>query len=165
MGPTGIGIAPRLHARKVVVMFKQILKTENDFAALVLRLLLGIVMFPHGAQKLLGWFGGGGYQGTMQGLSQGLGIPGFFVFLAIVAEFFGAIGLIVGLLGRIAAFGIACVMVVAVFTVHAVNGFFMNWQGTAAGEGFEYHLLAIAIAIALMIRGSGALSLDRAISK
>jgi putative oxidoreductase len=146
-------------------MFKQILKTENDYVALVLRVLLAIVFFPHGAQKMLGWFGGGGFQGTMQGMSQNMGIPSFFVFLVIVAEFFGPIGLLIGLLGRIAAFGIGCVMVVAVFMVHVHNGFFMNWYGTASGEGFEYHILALAIVLAVMIRGSGAMSIDRAISK
>jgi putative oxidoreductase len=91
-------------------------------------------------------------------------IPAIFAFLAICAEFLGGIGLIVGTLGRIAAFGIACNMVVALLLVHAQFGFFMNWTGQQKGEGIEYHLLAIAIAIVLMIKGSGAFSVDRALA-
>jgi putative oxidoreductase len=88
-----------------------------------------------------------------------------FAFLAIAAEFFGAIGLILGLLGRVAAFGIACNMAVAIVKVHAVNGFFMNWGGQQKGEGFEFHVLVLAIAAAIMIAGSGAWSVDRVLSK
>ena len=97
--------------------------------------------------------------------TQQLHIPAPFAFLAIAAEFFGGLGLIVGLLGRVAAFGIGATMVVAVFMAHLSNGFFMNWNGTASGEGFEYHLLAVAMATAIMIKGSGALSLDRALAR
>jgi putative oxidoreductase len=88
-----------------------------------------------------------------------------FAFLAISAEFFGGIGLIVGLLTRIAAFGIAIEMLVAVFMIHVHNGFFMNWSGTQKGEGYEYHLLAIVIALVLVVRGAGAISADRALAK
>ena len=137
--------------------------TRTDFAALVARVALGAVMFPHGAQKLLGWFGGYGYSATMQYFAQ-QGFPAALSFLAIVAEFFGAIGLIIGFLGRIAAFGIGCVMAVAVATVHYQVGFFMNWGGTQKGEGFEYHILALALALVVIIKGSGALSVDRALS-
>ncbi len=145
-------------------MFKRILKTDDDLTGLILRLLLGIVFFPHGAQKLLGWFGGYGFTGTM-GFFTGSGIPWVFAFLAIAAEFFGALGLITGLLTRVAAFGIGCVMVVATLTVHLQNGFFMNWAGNQKGEGFEYHLLALAIVVALLIKGGGKLSADRALSE
>ncbi len=100
----------------------------------------------------------------MEFFTTQMGIPWIFALLAIVAEFFGALGLISGLLTRVAAFGIACVMAVAV-TMHWSNGFFMNWYGTQQGEGFEYHLLAIAIAVALMIKGGGAWSIDRAWAK
>ena len=145
-------------------MFRRLIWTTDDFALTVLRLVLGIVFFAHGAQKMLGWFGGYGFTGTM-GFFTGQGIPAPLVFLAIVAEFFGSMGLIVGLLGRVAAFGIFCNMVVAILTVHMSNGFFMNWFGKQAGEGFEYHLLAIGLAVAIMIGGSGAASIDRALTR
>ncbi len=143
---------------------KLILQTSNDCPLAVVRITLGAVMFAHGAQKMLGWFGGNGFSGTM-GFFTHMGIPAVFAFLAIAAEFFGGIGLILGLLGRVAAFGILCNMLVAVFMVHASNGFFMNWSGQKKGEGFEYHLLAIAMAVAVMIGGSGAISLDRLIAR
>ena len=115
---------------------------------------------------MLGWFGGYGFHGTMGFFTGAMHIPAVFAFLAIIAEFFGALGLITGLLGRVAAFGIFCVMAVAVAMIHAHVGFFMNWNGvTPPAEGFEYHLLAMAMAVAVMIKGSGALSLDRMISK
>jgi putative oxidoreductase len=136
--------------------------TSNDPVLTWLRLMLGIVFFPHGAQKMLGWFGGHGFSATMGGMEK-VGIPAFFVFLAICAEFFGSLGLISGLLTRVAAFGIGVNMVVAILMVHARNGFFMNWAGNQRGEGFEYHLLALAIAAALVIRGGGAASIDRLI--
>lgn len=138
-------------------------KTSDSTAPLIARLTLGIVMFPHGAQKMLGWFGGHGFSGTM-GFFTHQGIPAPLAFLAIAAEFLGGLGLILGFLSRIAAFGVLCNMVVAVLTVHLHNGFFMNWAGTNKGEGFEYHLLAIAMALAVMIGGAGAPSVDRALS-
>ncbi len=130
----------------------------------MLRLALGLALFPHGAQKLLGWFGGPGFEGAM-GHFASLGIPAVFGLLAVIAEFFGSLGLIVGLLGRVAAFGVACVMVVAAALQHLRHGFFMNWTGQQAGEGFEYHVLAVGIALAIMITGSGALSVDEALSR
>ena len=146
-------------------MIKKLLSTDNDSASLVLRLLLGIVFFPHGAQKVFGWFGGQGFGGTMESFTTKMGIPAFLAFLAILAESGGALALISGLLTRVAAFGIACNMVVAMFTVHLPNGFFMNWFGKQKGEGFEYHILVIAIAIALMIKGGGRWSIDGLIAK
>jgi putative oxidoreductase len=145
-------------------MFRKLIATDDDDASLVLRVLLGVVMFPHGAQKTLGWFGGGGFSATMQGFTQGMGIPAVFAFLAIAAEFLGALGLIVGLLTRVAAFGIFVNMVVAALMLHVQVGFFMNWYGTQKGEGYEYHLLAIAIALTLMIKGGGRFSIDRALT-
>jgi putative oxidoreductase len=144
-------------------MLKKLMQTDDDVGMLIVRLTLGIVMFPHGAQKLLGWFGGGGFAGTMQGMT-GMGLPAVVVFLVILAEFFGSLSLITGVLGRLGAFGILCVMVGAVVTVHLPNGFFMNWMGNQKGEGFEYHLLAIGMAIAILIKGSGAFSVDRSMS-
>ena len=145
-------------------MFKRLLQTQDDIAFTVLRLVLGVVFFAHGSQKMLGWFGGYGFKGTMAFFTQTAHIPAVFAFLAIAAEFFGGLGLIVGLLTRIAAFGIAVNMLVAILMVHLPNGFFMNWTGQQKGEGFEYHLLVLAITAALMIRGAGAFSADRAIT-
>jgi putative oxidoreductase len=145
-------------------MLQKIVHTSNDFAITILRLALGIVFFAHGAQKMLGWFGGYGFSGTMGFFAHQMGIPAPFAFLAICAEFFGGLGLIVGFLGRIAGFGIMCNMIVAVMMVHAKNGLFMNWFGNQKGEGYEYHVLAIAIALAIIIRGSGAFSVDRFLS-
>jgi len=145
-------------------MLKKIINTENDYVALVLRLALGYVFFFHGMQKLTTMFGGYGYTGTMGFFTQKLGIPAVFAFLAIMAEGLGWVGLITGLLTRIAAFGITVNMIVAVKMLHFQNGIFMNWFGNQKGEGYEYHILAIAIGIALMIKGGGALSVDRALS-
>ncbi|HEY8271419.1 MAG TPA: DoxX family protein [Pseudobdellovibrionaceae bacterium] len=142
---------------------KKLIRTEDDLVFFILRFVLGVVFFPHGAQKVLGWFGGGGFTGTM-GFFTSQGIPAFFALMAILAEFAGSLGLILGLLTRVAAFGITCVMMVAIFTVHLPNGFFMNWTGKQAGEGFEYHLLVLAISSVLMWKGAGAYSLDRKLS-
>src|SRR5260370_31240746 len=131
---------------------------------LLLRLFLGVIFFSQGAQKTLGWFGGYGFSGTMGFFTGMMHIPVPFAFLAIAAEFFGGLGLILGFLTRIAAFGIAVNMLVAIGMVHSSFGFFMNWSGTQKGEGFEYHLLVLAMTAFLMIRGAGAFSIDRAIA-
>lgn len=144
-------------------MFRKILATSDDWTLTLLRLVMGAVFFAHGSQKALGWFGGYGFSATMGFFTQMMHIPAVFAFLAICAEFLGGLGLILGALGRIAAFGIACNMIVAVLFVHAPNGLFMNWTGQQKGEGFEYHLLAIAIALVIMVKGSGAFSVDRAL--
>jgi putative oxidoreductase len=145
-------------------MFHKLLATSDDWTLTLLRLVMGVIFFAHGAQKTLGWFGGYGFSGTMAFFTQTMHIPAPFAFLAICAEFLGSLGLLLGALGRIAAFGIACNMVVAILTVHHNFGLFMNWTGQQKGEGFEYHLLAIAIAVVLMARGSGAFSVDRALT-
>jgi putative oxidoreductase len=151
-------------------MLKKLFQTNDDVAVLVLRVLLGLVFFPHGMQKLTTMFGGYGFEGTMGFFTGKLGIPAMFAFLAIMAEGLGWAGLITGLLTRVAAFGITVNMIVAVYMIHWHNGFFMNWfgamttEGKPAGEGFEYHLLVIAIGIALMIRGGGKWSIDKAIA-
>ena len=142
-------------------MLKKITQTTDCWVDVLLRLTLGLVMFPHGAQKVLGWFGGYGFSGTYGMFTEKMGIPGVFAVLAIAAEFLGSLGLITGTLTRIAAFGIFCVMLVAVLTVHHSNGFFMNWTGSQAGEGFEYHILAMGLALAIMIKGAGPASVDR----
>ena len=146
-------------------MLKKLTSTSNDVALTILRLVLGVVFFAHGAQKLLGWFGGYGYAGTMGFFTHQAGIPAPLAFLVIMTEFFGGLGLIFGLLTRIPAFGIGFEMIVAVWMVHLPNGFFMNWYGNQKGEGFEYHLLAIAAAAVLLLRGAGAFSVDRALSE
>jgi putative oxidoreductase len=145
-------------------MLRRLLHTSNDPVLMVVRLTLGVVFFAHGAQKMLGWFGGYGYHATM-GFFEHSGIPAVFAFLAIAAEFFGGIGLLLGLLSRVAAFGITCNMLVAIATVHARNGLFMNWAGNQKGEGIEYHLLAVAMTFLIMARGGGAFSLDRVLSR
>jgi putative oxidoreductase len=145
-------------------MVKRLMGTSNDVSLTTLRVVLGVVFFAHGAQRMLGWFGGDGFQGTMGALTQ-TGMPAPVAVLIICAQFFGGLGLIVGLLTRIASLGVAGLMIGAIFMVHLQNGFFMNWMGTQKGEGIEYHLLALAMAAALLLRGAGAFSLDRALSK
>lgn len=145
-------------------MIRKLFDTDDSTATAILRLVLGLVFFAHGAQKMLGWFGGFGFSGTIGYFTGTMHIPAPLAFLAIAAEFFGGLGLILGFLTRIAAFGIAINMLVAIATVHQAFGFFMNWNGTQKGEGFEYHLLVLAMTVFLMIRGAGAFSVDRAIS-
>ena len=133
--------------------------TVNLFT-LVLRLALGLVILPHGAQKLLGWFGGYGFQGTMGYFTQTMHIPYLLGVLAIIAEFFGGLALLAGVLTRPAALGIGVVMVVAAVLAHRSYGFFMNWFGNQQGEGVEFHILAAGMALVLVITGGGAWSLD-----
>jgi putative oxidoreductase len=144
-------------------MVRKLFRTDDDIATAILRLVLGVVFFAHGAQKMLGWFGGPGFTGTMGFFTGMMHIPAPLAFLAIAAEFFGGLGLLLGFLTRIAAFGVAVNMLVAILTVHTANGFFMNWNGNQKGEGFEFHLLVLAMAALLMIRGAGAFSVDHAI--
>jgi putative oxidoreductase len=147
-----------------ISMIRKLITTDNDIATTVLRFVLGVIFFAHGAQKMLGWFGGYGFTGTMGFFTGAMHIPAVFAFLAIAAEFFGGLGLIFGLLTRVASFGIFCNMVVAVAMVHGQFGFFMNWTGAQKGEGYEYHLLVLATTAFLMIRGAGAASVDRLLS-
>jgi putative oxidoreductase len=153
LAPSTTGVGSRvLHALTM---------TRAGIEGTVLRVTLGAVMFPHGAQKLLGWFGGYGFDGTMGFLTQNVGLPAPLAALVIVAEFFGSIALILGAFSRVAAVGIITIMVGAIITTHLPNGFFMNWTGQQAGEGFEYHLLVIGMALAILVQGSGRYSLDR----
>ena len=140
-----------------------LLQTDSGVVGLILRITLTIVMFPHGAQKVLGWLGGHGFRGTMKFFTDS-GIPAGLALLAIAAEFLRPLGLAVGLLTRVAALGIACVMLVAMASVHWPHGFFMNWYGNQKGEGFEYHLLVLGIAVSLIIAGAGSRSLDAALA-
>ena len=142
-----------------------LLKTNDSLAGFIARIALGTVMFPHGAQKALGWFGGYGFHGTMGFFTGQMHILPLFAFLAIAAEFAGSIGLITGFLSRVAAFGIAVNMVVATLFVHGANGFFMNWYGNQKGEGFEYHLLTLGLSVAVILAGAGKWSIDSVLSR
>jgi putative oxidoreductase len=145
-------------------MLRKFLSTDNDPAALVMRLTMALVFFPHGAQKVLGWWGGYGASATIQGFAK-MGLPPAVTVLVMLAELGGSVLLFFGFLSRLAALGLGCVMAAALFMVHAKVGFFMNWAGSQKGEGFEYHILALGLAIALLIKGGGALSVDRALSR
>jgi putative oxidoreductase len=145
---------------------KTIFKTDaNNWTALVARLALGLVVFPHGAQKLLGWFGGYGFEGTMGFLTGAVGLPWFGGLLVILIEFFGALMLIFGAGTRIAALGTLGVFIGVVLTSHINNGFFMNWSATAGqGEGLEYFFLLFGLAIVSLIAGGGKYSVDAALT-
>lgn len=145
-------------------MFRKLIHTDASWATRIVSLMLGIVFFPHGAQKMFGWFGGPGFAGEMDLLTGFVGLPAVVALLVILGEFFGSLGLIVGFLSRAAAAGIAVIMAGAVAVAHWQHGFFMNWTGQQAGEGFEYHLLALALCSVVMLRGSGAASVDRALA-
>ena len=142
-------------------MIRQLSATDDSLATAILRLTLGAVFFAHGAQKMLGWFGGFGFRGTMGFFTDLMHVPAPLAFLAIAAEFFGGIGLILGFLTRIAALGIGVNMAIAILAVHRAFGFFMNWTGTQKGEGFEFHILVLSIVSYLIIQGAGAFSVDR----
>lgn len=144
--------------------FQKIIQTNSSYAPLIARLALGIMIFPHGAQKLLGWYGGYGFSGTMDFFTS-QGMPYVIALLPILAEFFGALGLITGLLTRVAAFGVGFTMLVAAVTVHAQNGFFMNWFGQQKGEGIEFFILAVGLAISVIITGAGKFSVDSLLTK
>jgi putative oxidoreductase len=146
-------------------IWQKVIATENDYAALVTRVTLGLVMLPHGLQKTFGLFGGYGFSNTMGFFTTQRGVPAPLAVLVIMAEFLGALGLIFGVLGRVGALGIIAVMAGAVMMVHLPVGFFMDWNGTMKGEVFEYHLLAMGLAAAVLIKGSGALSFDRWLTK
>ena len=146
-------------------MFKRILATSDSFAPTLLRLTLAGVMFPHGAQKLLGWFGGNGYSATLQHFTQDMQIPLVLAHAVILTESVGAILLALGFLTRVWALGFAVLMTVAALKVHMAYGFFMNWSGKQEGEGFEYHILALGISLALLVLGGGFLSVDAALAE
>lgn len=132
----------------------------DSLAPLFLRLALGIMIFPHGAQKLLGLFGGYGYSGTMQFFTGNLHIPWVFALCAILIEFFGGIALILGAFTRAAALLVAAELAVGTAMLHLQNGFFMNWSGKQKGEGVEFFILVLGIGIALILSGGGACSVD-----
>ncbi len=146
-------------------MLQTIFSTDNSWTGLIIRLTLGIVLFPHGAQKMFGWFGGPGFSGEMHHLTQQAGLPAFVAVLVILIEFFAALMLLTGFGSRIAAVAVTGLFIGIIWQVHASMGFFMNWFGTmpAGHEGYEYHLLIIGLAITLLFTGSGRFSIDRLI--
>ena len=145
-------------------MFRKLVATHSDYGMFIVRVALAAVIFPHGAQKLFGWFGGPGFAKSLEVFSAAWGIHPALTTLVILGESLGAVALALGLVGRFQAFGIAAAMAGAIYYVTGANGFFMNWFGNQAGEGYEFHLLTIAMALAVMVRGSGALSLDRVLA-
>ncbi len=146
------------------MMKQQIFQTNNSMTALILRVILGLVIFPHGAQKLFGWFGGYGFSGTMSYFTDTVGLLGVIGFLVIILESVGAIALIAGMGTRILAVSYTFLALGIAFTAHIEHGFFMNWYGNQSGEGFEYFLLWIAMSISLILLGGGKYSVDRRIA-
>jgi putative oxidoreductase len=146
-------------------MKQKILHTNNDWTGLIIRLTIGLVLFPHGAQKMLGIFGGFGFNGTMGFFTGTLHLPWLIGFLVIIIEFVGSLSLIAGIASRIWSAAIIILMTGIIFTSHLQNGFFINWLGNQKGEGFEYHLLVIGLSLATIVNGSGKYSLDGIISK
>jgi putative oxidoreductase len=144
---------------------KLVLNTRPSWTGLILRLTLALVIFPHGAQKVLGWYGGYGWSGTMKYLTGAAGLPTAIATLVMLIEFLAPVALVLGLFTRGAVVGLMAVMVGAIMKVHLSNGFFMNWNNAPLkGEGFEYHLLVLGMALALFIAGAGSFSLDRSIA-
>ena len=144
-------------------MFKILYNTDDNLAGLFARLALGIVILPHGLQKLLGLFGGGGFTKTVEFFTS-TGMPSILAILIIIGESFGALSLILGFLARFSAAAISVIMLGAIFMVHLPNGFFMNWFGNQQGEGFEYHILAIGLGLVVMVAGAGRFSIDSSLS-
>jgi len=141
-------------------------ETIDSLGPVVLRLGLALVLFPHGAQKVLGWWGGHGFSGTMGFFTGVLHIPAALALLVIATEFLGPIALVFGFFTRLAALAIGVNFVVAaILGSHVANGFFMNWMGTQKGEGFEYHILMVTIALSLVILGGGKCALDSVIAR
>lgn len=141
-------------------MFRKLVGTHREFILSIVRLVVGVIFFYHGAQKMLGWFGGMGFVRQTAAFEARMHFPAVIAVLPTLAEFFGGLGLIVGFLTRIAAFGLFCDMIVAMALVTGPNGLSMNWSGRQAGEGIEFSLMAVAIMLLFMVRGGGALSLD-----
>ncbi len=140
-------------------LLARLLATTDSVVPTLLRVALGGVIFGHGLQKVFGWFGGYGIQGTL-GFFASLGMPSVLGALVIVSDFLGSLGLIVGLATRLSAGAAFAVMLGALGLVHWPNGFFMNWGGAPHGEGYELHLLAMAMAGSLVLSGGGRASVD-----
>jgi putative oxidoreductase len=146
-------------------MFQRIITTTNEWHWTLIRLAAGIMIFPHGLQKAFGLWGGRGLSAQLEYFQHHDHIPLVFAFLAIMAELLGGIGLITGFLSRIAAFGLLCNMTIGPFVSNVQYGMFLNWSGKQKGEGFEFHILAAAMALTIVARGAGMLSIDRLLMK
>lgn len=142
-------------------MKNKLLETSESYAPLILRVVLGFVVLMHGMQKLLGWFGGFGFSKTMLFFTESVGLPWIMGLLVILLETLGAIALIIGLGTRVIAFFYIVLPLGMIFTTHLKNGFFMNWFGTLKGEGYEYFILWIGMALALFILGGGKYAIDK----
>jgi putative oxidoreductase len=152
------------HHRERTSSWRAIFATEDRLGPAIARLTLAVIFFAHGSQKLLGWFGGGGFEATMNNFTQAQGLPWIVAFLLIITEFFGSLFLLVGFATRIWALGIGAIMIGAIVMVHWPYGFFMDWGGTMAGEGFEFHLLALGLVGVLLAAGGGMGSIDHRIA-
>ena len=146
-------------------MINTLFSANGDWVGLILRLTIGLIIFPHGAQKMLGWFGGYGFNGTMGFFTGTAGLPYIVGLAVILLEFGGSLLLVAGLGTRIIALGFIGLMIGIILTSHLPNGFFMNWYGSQPGEGYEYHLLVIGLAVALLIEGAGRYSVDSVIAR
>lgn len=146
-------------------MIQRLAVTEPQLSPLILRIIFAIVLWPHGAQKLLGWFGGYGFTPTMHHLTTEAGLPSLIAFLVIFLEFFGSLFILLGLFTRPVAIAQIILFIGMIVTAHVQFGFFMNWFGAQKGEGFEYHLLAMGLLVSLIITGAGKASLDGGIGK
>ncbi|HLO79549.1 MAG TPA: DoxX family protein [Chitinophagaceae bacterium] len=142
-------------------MKQLIFYSDNSWAGFILRLIIGVVMLPHGAQKLLGSFGGYGFRSTMSYFTDTMKLPSMIAMMIIFIEFFGSLAFILGVSSRLWALLFIIIMAGAIVTTNYKFGFFMNWFGSQKGEGFEYHLLVIGICMGLLFTGSGKYSLDR----
>jgi putative oxidoreductase len=146
-------------------LFRTLVKTNPNIGFSIARLTLGLVIFPHGAQKLLGLFGGYGYSATIEMFTTQMGLPSMVAFSVIMIEFFGSISIVLGLFSRFWAISLAGMFTGIIITTQLEHGFFMNWYGNQAGEGYEYSLLVIGLALSVIINGSGKWSFDTLISK
>jgi putative oxidoreductase len=145
-------------------LWTRLTQTQRDFTLTVARWVLALIFFGHGTQKAFGWFGGMGFEKSLTFFQDTMSIPPALTIFVMCTELAAATGMVLGLLTRIAAFGLLSIMVVAPFANHLYPRFFMNWSGTRGGEGYEYHLLALALLLILMVRGGGAVSVDRLIA-
>lgn len=141
------------------------MQTTDSNAAMIIRIVLGLIIFPHGAQHLLGWFGGFGYSGFMNWLITEKHLPWIVAFLVVQIEFFGSLLLIAGLATRFVSALTIVLFIGIILASHLQFGFFMDWLASMPGEGYEFHLLIIGMCLSLLISGGGKYSVDWFIGK